>query len=546
MTSQGRTDSLEPFTIIPTISLLPASTQVLTGSSAEFSCLPSGTDTYRIVWSINGQTTPDPSVGTIDNSGHFTAPPSLPSVNPLILRCTSVDVPTLYAEASITVVAPAPMPGQDLVQAAIGGQMTSIWGEVTIDIPPGSMATDNVISVEWVNPDTLPAPAENSYNLAAVKLEPTGLQFSQPVTVVFSLRSWQEVGTILNVYLADGTGGASDTGKTAIVDETGLKASATIDHFSTYFLTHPVPATKQVWKKYFSYHASEYLPYLNQFSVYTLEDRPLLEGLSVPVVVKRGSGPGAIIGPFLSEGLTVKALLAADNKPLGIGPLVQPSADGWELGTVIGIPTLPNCHEGETTTANLVIGFGISQTVTIPFAIQCLNELVFSRWNPPEHVPDGAWVEGPSPDGIVTVNVSTERTYRFSFVYVGEGGKLKVNMNWPPGIDPAVIEVTGGVRIDGEINSSGDNGSPGGNGTDEYDMCWRWFPPGWYPCHHVSGGKYGEGGFPTTGGDGGWGGPHAHYGAPAGQDGYPSTAVYVVACDAGWGGAGRIVAVIFL
>ena len=544
VTSQGKTDSVEPFTVVPTISLSPTSTQLLTGSSADFSCVPSGTDTYKIVWSINGQVSPDPTLGAIDNRGHFTAPSSLPSVNPLTLRCTSADVPALYAEASITVVAPAPMPGQDLVNATTGGQITSAGGEVTINIPPGSMAQDWVISVEWVNPDTLTSPTENSYNLAAVKLEPSGLQFSQPVTVVFSLRSWQEPGSTLAVYLADGVSGAIDTGKTATVDETGLNASATIDHFSTYFLTHPFVATKQVWKQYFSYHASEYAPYLNQFSIYTSEERPLLEGLSVPVVVKRGSAPGKLIGPFLSEALTVKALLVADNTSLGIGPLVQPSADGWELGTVINIPTLPNCHEGETAGANLVIGFGISQAITIPFTIQCLNELVFSRWSPPEHVPEGAWVEGPSTDGTVTVNISTEHNYRFSFLRVGEGGKLKVNMHWPPGSDPAVIEVTGGARIDGggEINSSGDNGSPGSNGTDEYDVCWQWFPPGWYPCHHLHGGQYGEGGFPTTGGDGGWGGPGAHYGSPAGEHGWPSTAVYYVSpCDAGQGGPGGLV-----
>jgi hypothetical protein len=240
MTSRGRTDSPEPFTVVPTISLSPVSTQLLTASSADFSCVPGGTDTYKIVWSINGQTAPDPSLGAIDNRGHFTAPSSLPSVNPLTLRCTSFDVPTLYAEAGIMVVAPAPKPGQDMVQAAIGGQMTSIWGEVTIDIPPGSMATDTVISVEWVDPASLPAPTEDSYNLAAVKLEPSGLQFSQPVTVVFSLRNWEEPGTVLAVYLADGMAGAIDTGKTATVDETGLKASTTIEHFSTYFVSTDV------------------------------------------------------------------------------------------------------------------------------------------------------------------------------------------------------------------------------------------------------------------------------------------------------------------
>ena len=492
MTSLGRTDSLSPFTIVPTISLSPASTQLLTGSSADFSCIPGGTDTYNIVWSINGLTPPDPSLGAIDNLGHFTAPSSLPSVNPLTLRCTSVDAPTVYTEASITVVVPAPMPGQNLVKAETGGKMTSTRGEVTIDIPPGSMAQDTIISVEWVDPATLPLPTENSYNLAAVKLEPSGLQFSQPVTVVFSLKDWEEPGTLLAIYLADGTAGAIDTGKTAIVGETGLKASTTIEHFSTYFLTRPI----QIPMAYFLSHASEYVPYLNQFTIFTSDVRPFLEGLSVPILVKRASRPGTIIGPFRSGNFSVAAKLN-NNTLLSVGPLRHSNVDGWELFTEISIPVLPDCHKAETKGANLVIGFenlGLSQTITIPFTIQCLNKLSFSRGTLPQHVPEGAQVEGPAADGTVTVNIFTGTTNRFSQLSVGEGGILKVN--YTQGADPAVVEVTGNIEVQGEILSTGENGIPGGDGNKVGSQLY--------------GGSGGAGGTPN-GGNGGRGGPYLDY-----------------------------------
>ena len=492
MTPRGRTDSLSPFTVVPTISLSPASTQLLTGSSADFSCVPGGTGTYTIVWSINGQTTPDLSLGAIDDLGHFTAPSSLPPVNPLTLRCTSSDVQTLYAEASITVVAPAPMPGQDLVQAANGGQITSARGEVTIDVPPGSLSQDTVISVEWVNPDMLPLPTENSYNLAAVRLEPSGLQFSQPVTVVFSLRNWEEPGTTLAVYLADGASGAIDTGKEATVDETGLKASTTIDHFSTIFVTNQI----QIPVTYFFSHASEYVPYLNQFTVSTSDVRPFVEGLSVPVLVKRASGPGSMIGPFLSRNFSVVAKLN-DNTSLSTGPLRIWSQDGWELATEIRIPVLPECHKGETMGANLVIGFenfGLSQNIHIPFEIQCLDELSFSRWSVPAPLPEGAEVNQNDSDGTVTVNIFTGTTYRFSQLSIGEGGILKVN--YTQGADPAVVEVTGNIEVQGEIVSAGENGIQGGEGR-------RQGP--WYDTH-LYGGSGAWGGFPN-GGKGGRGGP---------------------------------------
>ncbi len=499
MTSQGRTDSPEPFAVVPTISLSPTSTQLLTGSSTDFSCVPGGTDTYGIVWSINGQTPPDPSLGAIDNRGHFTAPSSLPSVIPLTLRCTSADVPTLYAEASITVVAPAPMPGQDLVKAATGGQMTSTGGEVTISILPGSMASDTVISVAWVNPDTLPLPTENSYNLAAVKLEPTGLEFSQPVTVIFSLKSWQQPGTILAVYLADGATGAIDTGKTAIVDETGLKASTTIEHFSTYFVSILNYYELVLVNRYLLTQPSDVRSHFNEFSIYTSEERPFLEGLLVPIVVRRGAGPGPGIGPFLAT-FYIHAILeegALAGTELQV-PTVQPSRDGWEIGATIGLPVMPDCNEGNTRRGRLSLTspFWGSASISIPFTIQCLNELSFSRWTPPEHVPEGAWVDGPADDGTVTVNISTGTTYRFSELSIGEGGILKVN--YTQGADPAVVEVTGNVSVQGEILSTGGKGSPGENG--------RKTGP-WYGEQHIYGGSGGSRGFPN-GGDGGSGAPY--------------------------------------
>jgi hypothetical protein len=63
----------------------------------------------------------------------------------------------------------------------------------------------------------------------------------------------------------------------------------------------------------------------------------------------------------------------------------------------------------------------------------------------------------------VTVNIFTGTTNRFSQLSVGEGGILKVN--YTQGADPAVVEVTGNIEVQGEILSTGENGIPGGDGN---------------------------------------------------------------------------------
>lgn len=502
MTSQGRTDSPYPFTIIPTASLSPLSTQLVTGGSTSFTCTPSGTPTYGIHWSATS--------GTVDNAGHFTAPLSVPSTNPITLTCTSTDDSTVYAEANITVVVPPPSPGQDLVYAAAGGQMTSSGGVVTITIPPGAMDANTIISVTDLDPVLSQVPADGWLNLAAADFEPEGLQFSQPVTASFSLRNLQAPGTVLNVYLVDSaTGTLSDTGNTAIVDETGLTASTTLNHFSQYCLavnvngisTNSAAGTRKVPLVYFQYHASEYAPYFNQFSVHTSTDRPFLEGLVVPVEISSASQPGTLIGPLLSPGFSISAKLS-NNTSLKVGPLVQPSGDGWKLGTTISLPVLPNCGEGETIGGNIVIdfqNFGLSaQAITIPFTVQCLDELSFSMNSPPKRVPPGASVvEVPMPiiGNVVIVKLLTGMNYRFSSLNIGTGGILSVN-NFLD-VLPANIEVTGNIDVQGTILAAGANGSPGGNGKD-FDLSKAQLLLG------------GSGGAPGSifGGSGGSGAPH--------------------------------------
>jgi len=461
MTSSGRTESQSPFTVNPTITISPVITRMVTDQTVDFSCMVSGIDSPRLEWSVNHQATPDLSLGTIDATGNYRSPQTVPPANPVTIRCASADDPAVYAELQVEIIPPVPPPGEGtMVQAATGGEIESAKGEVRVVIPRDVLTSDTVITVEQLTPDALPAASEDSINLAAARLSPPGLQFSQPVTVIFTLRNWEEPGSGLPLFLLDETTGSLvDTGKMVIVDDTGLKATGEVDHFSTYI----VARTLSVYELSMANTFNTLSQLFTEFYIETPPEISFLEGLSVPVLIRRHHmrGPESGIGPF-ARGVTITPVLSGytqSNTPLSAGPVVQPSADGWQLGTVINIPTLTNCGEGQTIGATLVIGYqqsALSKTMNIPFTIECLPELNFSGVSPLNPIPEGVQVINRT-----LVTVRTGRTYRFSEITIGQGGILSVVSETTA---PAVIEVTGDVSVYGEIITAGSNGYKGGDG----------------------------------------------------------------------------------
>jgi hypothetical protein len=68
-----------------------------------FAATVTGTSNTAVEWSVNGRIGGDATVGTITAGGLFTAPASMPSTNPVIVRATSIEDRTKYASALVTV-----------------------------------------------------------------------------------------------------------------------------------------------------------------------------------------------------------------------------------------------------------------------------------------------------------------------------------------------------------------------------------------------------------------------------------------------------------
>jgi formylglycine-generating enzyme required for sulfatase activity len=485
----GRVQSTENFMLLPALSLTPDAATLTTGSSLPFRCVPSGLASAQVTWTLNGQANPNPALGLLDATGVYTAPLTVPSPAVVMVGCAAAASPAVAADARVQIIAPLPPPGQEAISEA-GGQVVSDDGSVAVDIPADALPDDTLVAIRALPSDDYPVDAANALNLAATRLEPSGLQLARPATITLALRNWEKPGSVLPLYLLDEANGVLvDAGRTVTVDSTGLAAAGQVDHFSVFSVQRELAPT-EVSLEQSSRIFSERSPTFTLFGLVTPPDVELLEGLAVPVLIRRVFGSGEGYGPF-ARGVTVTPVLSGFTEattPLRGGPLVQTSADGWMLATAIHIPTLTDCAGGETRSATLVIRFDTTQHMALPFRITCLDELSFNGAATPTGVPPGAVVDHPLP-GTVRVTLAPGRSYRFSELNIGPGGvlRLPVNPTWP---EPAVIDVTGNVRVQGILATSGSDGGPGRDGAG------------------ADGG--GEGGYRGSfyGGIGGQGGPH--------------------------------------
>ena len=396
----------------------------------------------------------------------------------------------------IEIAAPVPSPGMAVVNAVQGGVIESFQGDVKLSVAAGSLPADTAITVEQLDPDVLTISSDDAYNHAVVRVtvEPPGVQFSEPVGITLPLRYWVEPGTPLPLFLLDeNMGMLEDAGISAAVDASGLRAIASVNHFSTYVLRQPYSmaqlAVRQTIKEILQ-SPSFVLP---EFEVTLAPDMPLMEGLSIPVLVKKREGLPSGIGPFAAPSwMSVSvgiAGYAATDTPAYAGPIIQSNFDGWELGTVINIGTLPDCGEGETKRGYLNISYakgGSTQELSLPFNIQCLDELVFSGSAPPSFVPSeppltqvgyfdykGLRVRVDEQGKYIVYMLDPGQTYRFSKVDIGTEGVLMVQPYLPPtGVTaPYILEVTGDVRVAGKISLAGAPGNYGFRGAYSCGDC---------------------------------------------------------------------------
>jgi uncharacterized protein YjdB len=92
-----------PVTVVPPISIMPAAKRLYRSQAQQFTAQAGYEGVASVNWSIN-----PPSVGTIDNTGLYTAPSSINSQQTVQIIATSTQDSTLQATATVTLY-PAPV-----------------------------------------------------------------------------------------------------------------------------------------------------------------------------------------------------------------------------------------------------------------------------------------------------------------------------------------------------------------------------------------------------------------------------------------------------
>ena len=121
---------------------------------------------------------------------------------------------------------------------AAGGEITSSDGRLALDVPPGALPADTVISIRPLEPGELPASLAGVD--AAYELGPDGLQFAAPVVVTFglgpALAPSGELGVTLSNLVTVSTGGGTPepvADQRVVVDDAGdATVTGTLMHFT--------------------------------------------------------------------------------------------------------------------------------------------------------------------------------------------------------------------------------------------------------------------------------------------------------------------------
>jgi len=206
------------------VAVSPASVSLRAGGTQQFTATissmgTSGTTSQAVTWSVNGIAGGNASVGQITAAGAYTAPPTLPSQNPVTVSAASVASPALNGTSVVTVenpmpvlsnVSPAAIPvgnfsltltGSGFVNASQvmfgGATVTTKFVSPTQLTATGTASSSQKgtsVNVAVTNPD----PGSATSSTFAVKVGGTGVVAVSPATASVAIGATQQFSATVN------------------------------------------------------------------------------------------------------------------------------------------------------------------------------------------------------------------------------------------------------------------------------------------------------------------------------------------------------------
>jgi hypothetical protein len=145
----GNVVNVQVVTVAIAVQVTPTSTSVVTCGTRALSASVTGTSIPAVTWSVNGIVGGSAALGTINTSGLYTAPATVPNPATVTVRATSVASATAFAQSTLTITAPAPPPVQVTVASA-ASQVVAGTSLAFADTVTGSANTAVTWSVNGV------------------------------------------------------------------------------------------------------------------------------------------------------------------------------------------------------------------------------------------------------------------------------------------------------------------------------------------------------------------------------------------------------------
>jgi hypothetical protein len=123
-----------------------------------------------------------------------------------------------------------------VVVGSSGGEVLSSDGRVRLVVPAGALSGSTAINIATVSAQTLQgAIPQNTEMINAVDCKPYGLNFNQPVSVIYTLSQAEIPGTPVALGLYDSVNNVINlTGQTSVIAGDGYSVTFSVTHFSTY------------------------------------------------------------------------------------------------------------------------------------------------------------------------------------------------------------------------------------------------------------------------------------------------------------------------
>ena len=189
-TPGGGASSALSLGVLIAVSLSPAAQTLDVSGTEQFTATVQGTTNTGVNWFVNGVEGGDATQGTISASGLYTAPAVPPTPNTVTVEAVSAADSTRSAQATVTVVYPAPV-----LYSVSPDALTAGSGDTTLTLGGTGFVAQSVVDA-------------NATALATVLVSSTGLTATVPAALMAS------TGTLAITVVTPGPGGGTSTANT--------------------------------------------------------------------------------------------------------------------------------------------------------------------------------------------------------------------------------------------------------------------------------------------------------------------------------------------